>query len=343
LTSLMQRRWRFSPGCRLALDNNSLLITTSEQQILCESARPDVIRDLLLRLDGEAIPQALAAEYGVGANALEAVLSALLESDLLLDADRAADAANPAEMAAALRLEARFWALPIFEQPFWETLLAGHSSRAQVLGWGLEFYHFVEAANLYMALGVAHTRHAPHMREAIARHYIEEMHHGTIFLDGLVACGIERASLLAAPPLPHTKALIHHLAELAYEGELPYTAAFAIRQPGLSAPSRDALDLFYGRLGALYPYAAHMFKAFHRHAALDLDLRHEEPVFYQLCRQAPGLSTNECRLASETMRAVAELFILFFEGIGDAYAGGEQFAPRRPLYIEAVGPLEAIA
>ena len=337
MTTLMHSCLRLSPACRLTHTAQELLIASREHEIVCASSRPDVIEHLLLELDSGATPLALAVRHGVAPNDLDGVLSVLLENDLLLDVERAASAGSGADMAEALRLEARFWARTIFAQAFWEDLLAGRCSRAQVLGWGVEFYHFVDAANLYMPLGVAHTRHATAaMREAIARHYIEEMNHGAIFLDGLIGCGVDRASLLAAPPLPHTMALINQLAELAYEGELPYSASFAVMQPGLCMPTKAALGLFYGRLGQLYPYAAPLFKAFQRHAALDLDLQHEEALFYRLCREQPGLSGNQCRLASETMRSVAELFILFFEGIRDSYAGADAFAPRRPLRLEAV-------
>ncbi|TFW33643.1 iron-containing redox enzyme family protein [Massilia horti] len=334
MNTLAHRRLLLSPGCRLLRTRGCLTVAARDEEISLTTADPDAFERALLALDGQAAACAN-EQAGVPAAVLEPVLATLLEADLLLDLDRASEAPDPEAMAGALRASARFWARPIFEQPFWEDLLAGRLSRAQVLGWGTEFYHFVDAANRYMPLGVAHCRQAHALHGALSRQYVEEMRHAAIFLDGLVECGLERAALTAAPPLPQTLALINQLAELAYEGELAYTASFAIMQPGLTPPSETDLDRFYERLTEQYPYAASLFRAFRRHAALDHDLRHEDTLFYRLCRDSGGLEPRQCRRAEAVMQTVAESFILFFEGIRDAYPG-DAFAPRRPLHLEGL-------
>jgi pyrroloquinoline quinone (PQQ) biosynthesis protein C len=325
-----------SAGCSIDVCGGSVVIGTLEDDIRIDSSHPDLIREFLDQLQSGARAYALADALALPERAVGSILTQLRESDLLLDVDRTAQVETGADVAKHFQREARFWAKSIFEQPFWSTLLEGRCSRAQVLGWGVEFYHFVDAANVYMPVGVAHARQLRAQRPAIARHYIEEMNHGEIFLDGLARCGLDVNSVVAAPPLPHTAALINHLTELAYEGAVPYTTSFAVMQPGLSTGNAEQLDEFYGMLTKLYPYAKEMFAAFHRHASLDLKLKHDEPLFFSACRADPGLDLGARRRASQVMQSVAESFVLFFEGIEEAYGDSATFSPRRPFRLEAV-------
>lgn len=120
------------------------------------------------------------------------------------------------------------------------------------------------------------------------------------------------------------------MSELSYEGEVTYTASFAVMQPNLAVSSKAAIDEFYATLRGLYPYAAPMFDAFSKHAALDVDLDHDKTVFTRLC--AIGLSEEARLRASRAMEDLAEAFILFFAGIREWYDTHPQFAPRRRLY-----------
>lgn len=327
--SLMHRRTLLSPHCRVSVESNTLVMLTREDEYRFQVTQPEALARVMHGLREQGCPAELAARQGVDASALEPLLAALAKDAVLLDLDAARESTDAAGTVDAMLCEARFWARAVFEQPFWEDLLAGRFNRAQVLGWGVEFYHFVDAANFYMPLGIAHTRNKRNLRAAIARHYIQEMDHGVIFLEGLNRSGLDRSSILIAPPLPHTQALINSLAELAIEGEVPYTAAFAVMQPGIIEPSIEALDEFYGALSRLYPFAAPMFDAFRRHARIDVDLHHEETTFTLLCRE--GISPTERERASLAMQTVAENFVLFFEGIQDWYGRQEDFALRRPM------------
>jgi len=327
--SLMHRRALLSPHCNFSIEANTLVMLTREDEYRFQVSEPEALARVLAGLRERGRPSELAARHNVDGCALEPLLATLANDAVLLDIDAAKESTDDAEATQAMLRESRFWARSVFEQPFWEDLLAGRFTRAQVLGWGVEFYHFVDAANFYMPLGIAHTRHARHLREAITRHYIQEMDHGVIFLEGLARSGLDRSSILIAPPLPHTQALINGLAELAIEGEVPYTAAFAVMQPGISEPSVEALDEFYGALSGLYPFAAPMFDAFRRHARIDIELHHEETTFTLLCHA--GISPPERARASLAMQTVAENFVLFFEGIQDWYGRQDDFALRRPM------------
>lgn len=329
--SIMHRHSLLLPHCRIFVESNAIMITTREDEYRFPVSNPERFALVLEGLREQGLPSELASRHSVDCSAIEPLLEALANDAMLLDIDTVKQSLDGEDAAQAMLRQARFWAHTVFGQPFWENLLAGRFTRAQVLGWGVEFYHFVDAANYYMALGVAHTRIARHLRQAIAQHFIQEMNHGVIFLEGLVRCGLDRSSILITPPLPHTKALINGLAELAIEGEVPYTAAFSVMQPGITKPSAKSLDEFYDALRDLYPFAAPMFEAFRRHAQIDLDLHHEETTFTLLCRE--GIAPTERARASLVMQTVAENFVLFFEGIQDWYGSQDDFVLRRPMVV----------
>ena len=333
---LVEMRVRLSPGCRIRTEDEEILIETRDAEWRIRAPHVDTVAMALNRLFRSGVPRKLAADVRLSDNILEPVLQALAQDDLLMVECAADAAADPAEAASALLAEARFHARSIFEQSFWSDLLAGDFSPAQVFGWGVEFYHFVDAANTYMPLGVAHVRRHGPTRALMAQHYIEEMGHGQIFLDGLARCGLDGASIGAAPPLPHTSALINLLTELAIEGEVTYAASFAVMQPGLAPASRTAIDEFYAELSRLYSYARPMFDSFRQHALIDVDMGHEENVFARLCREPGGLTGIERARASWAMSAIAEAFILFFEGIRDSYPDKARFAPRRSLLVSGL-------
>ena len=330
---LFRRRLLISAACRLSVESEAVVVSTRDDSYRIVTSHPEEVQHYLRGLRSPAALLPTGSITASGRPEFEPVLAALHADYLLLDVDAAVQADTRERAAAALQHEARFWARPVFEHPFWEELLAGASTDAQVVGWGVEFYHFVDGANRYMPLGVANTRSFRHLRPAVARHYVEEMDHGSIFLEGLARCGVDRGSVLVAPPLPQTSALLNHLVELASEGEVPYAAAFSVMQPGFGDVSIGGLDAFYGRLAGHYPFAEGLFEAFLRHARIDIDLGHEETLLALLCRDAPGLAPNERARASLAMQTVAEAFTLFFEGVRSAYDGQRFFAPRRRLLV----------
>lgn len=337
MSTLADRHYLLSPTCQVQTSAVGVVINASDEEFLIETPFPRQVLALLTMMYRTGCPAEILLQQGVAhIDMFDPALLTLLESDLLLDVERSCQATTNDEVNDALLAEARFWAKTIFAQPFWDKLLSGQCSPSQVLGWGVEFHHFVDAANDYMPLGLAHTRELRQLRAPIANHYIEEMNHGKIFLEGLARCGVPHESVLAAPPLPHTRALINQLIEYAYEGELTYTSSFAVMQPGLTQPSSAVLAAFYGQLKDHYPYASGMFEAFHRHASLDVELGHEKTVFTRLCLEGPLLAPAHIRRVSTVIRSLAESFILFFEGIDTYYGATECFSPRRALHLEGL-------
>ncbi len=79
-----------------------------------------------------------------------------------------------------------FWLRDVYAHPFWEKVCNGTATRAQVIGFAFEKYHYIEAAFEHM--GIAAANATPEMMPHLARHFIEEYTHGDIYRKGLRAC-----------------------------------------------------------------------------------------------------------------------------------------------------------
>jgi hypothetical protein len=192
-----------------------------------DSAR--VLAAISERLDGSASIAELAGATGFSPSALAAVLAPLAEDGLLVDVLVALAATSAEEFLPVYKRICRSWATEMTQGPFWRTLLEGRASRELVLGWGIEFYHYVASANEHMAASVAHCRTDNLARQWLAQHYVEEHDHAAIFLDGLVACGFDADQRRRSPPLAKIIAAL----------ELPPGALNVIQGPG--SPTGEAL------------------------------------------------------------------------------------------------------
>lgn len=326
------------PDVRYARDRcaTSLHLATREDDYEIRADGVDAVRSLLPKLTGDAALSVLAADAQLQPQLLAQLLDPLVMNDLVLDLDAALRADTTAAFLAELRRECRFWSIGLLAQPFWETVLSGRAPLGMLYGWGMEFRHFADGANEYMAAGVAFCRDGGDMRERLSRHFIEECAHGEIFLRGLVECGLAEQAIVRAMPLATTRALINYLWEVATEGSVPYCATFMLMQAHES--SKDAADVFLHALCELYPGAQGLFRAFHRHTLLDLDLRHHDNVFAQLCSERGELTAADRERAVQVVRNLAEHFCAFFEGIRDHYTDEAAVTARRPrssAFLEA--------
>jgi pyrroloquinoline quinone (PQQ) biosynthesis protein C len=198
-------------------------------------------------------------------------------------------------------------------------LLSGRAERSLVLGWGIEFYHFVEAANEHMAAAVAQCRDGSQTRAWLAKHYVEERDHGSIFLDGLAGVGLDRDLVRRAPPLPSTRALINYLTELASADTFAYAGAFGVMQANREATTRDAIGQFFTFLSGKYPFAMQLFNAFRQHALIDVDLKHQHLALEMMCEGCKELPCDVMARPINAARSVTEHFIMFFESIRQYY------------------------
>lgn len=286
------------------------------------------------RLDGSASIADLASEAGVSPESLAKVMGSLAEDGLLLDARRLLRPSSAEEFLTAYHQVCDLWSRELRLVPFWSTLASGRAPRSLVLGWGVEFYHYVEAANEHMAASVAYCRTDPTARRWFAEHYAQEYNHSTIFLEGLVACGLDREQVRNAPPLSTTRALVNHLVELATTDHLAYAGAFGMMRD--SKATRDGKGMRAEQLADLYGFARGYFEAIRKHASLDEDLKHDDLVLERIVQRDGQVAPEVARRIAGGARSMLEHFVLFFEGIQDAYGAPSAQVPRRAVDVRAL-------
>lgn len=288
-------------------------------------------------LAGHQTVQQLAEGLHSDVQDLVAVLNKLnVDECLVVDVARVTSAGNGNEFVEALKDESQFMAAEIYSQPFWETVNSGAASKALILGWGIEFYHFVESVNEYMAAGVANCREDARVREILARHYIEECEHSSIFLEGLSECGLDAGQIRRAPPIASTRALINYLYETGVSNCFAYAGLFAVMQSSRDRMSEDLITAFYEHLSAAYPYAKGMFDAFRKHALIDVQLEHNRTGLEQIVELVPDRVMENSREIVRAARGLVEHFMLFFEGIKDYYGRERVPLPRRRVSTELI-------
>lgn len=334
-TLLATSRPLLNPMLEMSANGDVFTLETRDAEWSYKGDSATLMRQLAQRLRGDTEITVLAREFGVSDQSIFNLLTPLREENLVLDANWVGRADGADQFAGAFVAECRFWSQVIYAQPFWNTVLSGAAGRNVVLGWGMEFTHFVDAANEYMAAGVAYCRDNPTIREWVARHYVEEADHAVIFLNGLENCGFERRQLLNAPPLATTRALINFLNETAILGTVAYSAVFSLMQPSVEPVAPGAIKQFYGQLSGQYPFAKPMFDAYCRHALIDVELEHEQTLISRLCRSPRSITPQEAASAVRVVRALAEHFIVFFEGIADYYGCSDAQFPRRAVKYAA--------
>jgi hypothetical protein len=317
-------------GVRIDCDDAQgrlMRMSTREDDYEIQGLGVRVLRTVFPRLTGDATIAAIASDTGIAATALVGLLEPFVDDGVLLAVDAGAAAKSVSEFLEAFTKECHFGNQVIVDQPFWELLFSGDAPIKLVHGWGIEFFHFVEAANEYMAAGVAHCRENGDVRERLAQHYVEEASHGEIFLQGLVECGFDRAQVQGASPLASTRALINFLVETAIESTLTYSAALALMQT--ADASKAAADALLYELIRRYQSAEPLFRAFHRHTLTDLALGHQRMTILPLCVRREGLGQIDRNRAIAVVRGLTEHFVAFFDGIHRYYTKPNVVLPRR--------------
>jgi pyrroloquinoline quinone (PQQ) biosynthesis protein C len=223
------------------------------------------------------------------------------------------------------------WLEPVYQHRLWDKIVSGRATRAQVLGFAFEKYHYIEAAYEHMALAAANA--TPELMPHLARHFIEEHNHGDIYRKGLSSLFPDEV-ILTAQPLPSTRALVNFLSESAVRCSFSYYAGNELLQmtENTGDPSaQGSVDSFYEAMRRHYPYTGPLIDSFVAHTRADQKLGHED-VFFEMCRAVPPLSHAQVTDALNTVRSMAEHLQLFMDGIDVFY---ERFptVPRLPCEL----------
>lgn len=297
-----------------------VVVELDANEVTLEGAAAVMFRKLLPRLNGNAPIVDLAAAIGESAERVSALTQRLESAGVLIDPRTAReDGPMSGEQFYSLhrRCAAR-WLRPVYDHPFWGKVVNGTATRAQVLGFAFEKYHYIEAAHEHMALAAANA--TPEMMPHLARHFIEEFSHGDIYRKGLRSLFSDQA-ILHSQPLPSTRALINFLNESATRSSFGYYAGNELLQMTENADEDavSAVSEFYTAMRAHYPFSGKLVDSFIAHTNADQKLGHEN-VFAQMCASVPPLSPADVKLALNITRSMAEHLRLFMDGIDEHYA-----------------------
>jgi pyrroloquinoline quinone (PQQ) biosynthesis protein C len=335
MSQLQLQDIRLKRSARLDFARHEAIVTHLGYEYRFSTAASGVLRKMHPWLLRGADAAGMAADIGVPVAVVEQLALALKNHGVVALHQPGAD--EPAMDGEAFyhyhRRHAEHWLQPVYEHPFWLKVVEGRASRAQVLGFAFEKYHYIEAAHEHMGIAAANSR--PELARHLARHFIEEYRHGDIYRRGLHSLYADEV-VLAAPPLPTTRALVNFLNEAAATDSFGYYAANEVLQMTENADeggaADDAVQTFYDGMRRHYPYTDKLIESFIVHTKLDQSLGHEN-VFAQMCRDMPPLNMREVSAVMNLTRGVAERLLAFMDGIDRFY---EAF-PEVPRLVHGVG------
>ena len=314
----------------VAQHDGQVVIRHLRQEITLEGAAAELFTRMESHLDGRTAIEAIAGKLADKPARLRALLEQLDEAGVLAFLSARDDVAlmSGMEFYQLHREHCQQWLEPVYNHPLWEKIVSGQASRAQVLGFAFEKYHYIEAAFEHM--GIAAANATPEMMPHLARHFIEEYTHGDIYRKGLRSLFPDDV-ILRSQPLPSTRALVNYLNESAQRSSFAYYSGNELLQmtenTGEEGAGR-AVDDFYAAMRKHYPYTDKLIDSFIAHTRADQNLGHTD-AFLLMCKSVPPLTRREVNDALNVAKNMAEHLLLFMDGIDTFYA---KFAtvPRPP-------------
>jgi len=322
-------------SAKVSRENGSVVIRHLLDEVTLDGPGAQLFAKIEPRLDGTATIDSIAERSSEKAGRVRALLEPLSRVGVIsfLSAKDDGGLMSGVDFHALHRERALYWLDPVYRHPFWERVVSGKATRAQVLGFAFEKYHYIEAAFEHM--GIAAANASPEMMPHLARHFIEEYNHGDIYRRGLRSLFPDDV-VLRSQPLPSTRALVNFLAESAQRSSFAYYAGNEVLQ--MTENTQDptaggAVDAFYASMRRHYPYTDKVIDSFVAHTKADQALSHDD-AFLQMCKSVPPLSRREVNEALNVAKNMAEHLLLFMDGIDTFY---ENFptVPRLPCDLSS--------
>jgi hypothetical protein len=334
MTHLHLEQLRLKRDARIAVDQGAAVVSHLGYEYRLDAAGSALLRKMQPWLTGEYDSATIAAAVGEPVAAVEQLALALSDKGVVA-LKRPHDRERLMTGAAFYHYHRRYaehWLEPVYAHPFWGKVVDGTATRAQVLGFAFEKYHYIEGAHEHM--GIAAANATPQMQKHLARHFIEEYRHGDIYRRGLQSLFADDV-VLNAPPLPTTRALVNFLSEAAATNSFGYYAANEVLQMTENSDGGEednAVDAFYDGMRRHYPYTDKLIEAFIIHTKLDQNLGHDD-VFMDMCRDVPPMTVREVQAVMNLTRQVTERLMSFMDGIDRFYAA----FPEVPRRVHALG------
>jgi pyrroloquinoline quinone (PQQ) biosynthesis protein C len=310
------------PSARIVqCEDRGVTIELDSDEVVLEGVAANLFRRMLQLLDGSTPLENVAAKLGEPVQRIESFAKRLQQAGVLSEAHtngRGRDAPMSGRDFHSLhRRWATRWLRPVYEHSFWTKVTDGTATRAQVLGFAFEKYHYIEAAHEHMGLAAANA--TPEMMPHLARHFIEEYTHGDIYRKGLRSL-FSDAAVVASQPLPSTRALVNFLNESAARNSFSYYAGNELLQltENSGEGADDAVNAFYAAMRKHYPYTDKIVNSFIAHTHADQKLGHKD-VFLEMCEAVGDLSAAAVNDALDVTRSMAEHLLLFMDGIDVHY------------------------
>ncbi len=325
---------RLKRDARISATDGEGVVTHLGYEYRLDHAGSRVLRKMQPWLTGGYDSATIAANIGEPVPVVEQLALSLHKTGVLAlrHPDEQAPLMSGEEFYRYHRKYAEYWLQPVYAHPFWMKVVEGRATRAQVIGFAFEKYHYIEGAHEHMGIAAANAR--PEMMKHLARHFIEEYRHGDIYRRGLQSLFADDV-VLEAPPLPTTRALVNFLSEAAATDSFGYYAANEFLQMTENSDGSDAdnaVNDFYDAMRRHYPYTEKLIESFIIHTKLDQNLGHDD-VFAQMCRDVPPLTAREVQSVMNLTRSLAERLMVFLDGIDRFYAA----FPQMPRRVYALG------
>jgi pyrroloquinoline quinone (PQQ) biosynthesis protein C len=319
-------------GASVTRRDGQVAIRHLRDEVTLEGAAAQLFTKLGPLLDGKTPLEAVGAKVGEAPARLRALLERLEKAGVVAFLSPVDDGVlmSGVEFHQLHRELCNYWLQDVYQHPLWEKIVTGQATRAQVLGFAFEKYHYIEAAFEHM--GIAAANASPEMMPHLARHFIEEYTHGDIYRKGLRSLFPDEV-VLRSQPLPSTRALVNYLAESAQSGSFSYYSGNELLQmtENEDGGAGGAVSEFYAAMQKHYPYTDKVIASFIAHTKADQNLGHAN-AFLLMCQSVPPLTRREVNDALNVAKNMAEHLLLFMDGIDTFYAN---FAtvPRLPCDV----------
>jgi pyrroloquinoline quinone (PQQ) biosynthesis protein C len=312
---------RLKRTASVSQNNGSVVIRRMSEEITLDGGAAELFRRVQPFLDGETPIDAMAEKISEKPARLRALVKELDKVGVVSFLSNKDDGAlmSGLDFHALHRERSQHWLEAVYRHPLWEKIVLGTASRAQVIGFAFEKYHYIEAAFEHM--GIAAANATPEMMPHLARHFIEEYTHGDIYRRGLRSLFPDDV-ILRSQPLPSTRALVNYLSESAQRSSFAYYAGNEVLQMTENTADEkagSAIDDFYDAMRKHYPYTDKLIDSFIAHTKADQALGHED-AFLLMCKSVPPLTRREVNDALNVAKNMAEHLLLFMDGIDTFYA-----------------------
>jgi pyrroloquinoline quinone (PQQ) biosynthesis protein C len=305
-------------SAKVSKRDNKVVIEHLDEEISLEGKGAELLDRMLPMLDGKHAVEEIGKRLEVPTARIKGLADSLKGAGLLSYVEDNGSMTGM-EFYAIHQKYARYWLKDVYAHPLWEKMTNGTASRAQVIGFAFEKYHYIEGA--YEHMGIAAANATKEMMPHLARHFIEEYHHGDIYRKGLQSL-FKDDLIVRAQPLPSTRALVNYLSETAARSSFAYYAGNEVLQltENTSDGATDSsINEFYAALRKHYPWSDRLVGSFIAHTNADQKLGHES-VFEEMCGSVLPLSKNEVTDALNVAKNMTEHLQLFMDGIHTHYA-----------------------